>query len=256
MFPLRQHPRSAWLRQVPSWSLRSDPAPWGKAQAPRKLGEVSGERARNRQQAPLSRRLRRRDQVLGPRKLGEVSGRQPLRSAELVLAPRGLGLLSGDQILGRLDRLHEAREPAPCANGPGPRHSGARARHSGARARRTGTRARHTGTRARHTGTRARHTGRAPRSRGPSPQSPWTNSSRLWRNGSNPWGLDSLGSSAPRSKRHMTRDRGGAPVRDALFAPRSLLEHLVARSSASPPLGAVAGAPVALTHQGHVLTWR
>ncbi|HZF52591.1 MAG TPA: hypothetical protein VE093_28245 [Polyangiaceae bacterium] len=52
----------------------------------------------------------------------------------------------------------------------------------------------------------------------------------------------------------MANDRGGAPVQDALAAPWPLLGHLVGRASASPPPGAVAGAPVAPTHQGLVLT--
>jgi len=54
----------------------------------------------------------------------------------------------------------------------------------------------------------------------------------------------------------MAKDRGGAPVRDALFAAWPLLGHLVARASASPPPSAVASAPGALTQQGNVFRWR
>ncbi|HZF48075.1 MAG TPA: hypothetical protein VE093_05470, partial [Polyangiaceae bacterium] len=75
MFPLRYHPRSAWLQAgaivvpaLPSGALR-------KAQAPRKVSEVLGELGGNRPQTPRSRRLRPRDQILGPLKLGELPGR-------------------------------------------------------------------------------------------------------------------------------------------------------------------------------------
>ena len=56
------------------------------------------------------------------------------------------------------------------------------------------------------------------------------------------WGPDSPGSSVPRSKRRMARDRGGVPMRDARVAAWPLLGQLVARALASPPPSAAAGA--------------